>query len=190
MSAVKRKVSERRNWRKFVPMPPFKANKYPQRNPQEIQQNKRVFESKVWHHCSGVLAFWIWMSLSAPWMNSFAWLYSFKRSGWSNCNFVNLAKSHCCNKRVMFWRISSVSKATLGSCSRTSSVVHSGAYMFCHRGVICTRYQCAGHGVEHCNSYILDAVLNCLVAYATLLKINRRWLCLRWIYLFPFRTEK
>ena len=42
-----------------------------------------------------------------------------------------------------------------------------------HRGIVCMRYLLAGLGGEHCNSYIFDAVLCCLVAYATLLKINR-----------------
>ena len=62
--------------------------------------------------------------------------------------------------------------------------------MFYHRGIVSMRYLLADYHGKHCNNYIFRAILRCLVADATLLKINRGQLYLRWIYLFPFRTEK
>ena len=64
------------------------------------------------------------------------------------------------------------------------------AIVFHYRGIVSMRYLLADSLSEHSNNHIICAILRCLVADATLLKINRRRLYLRWIYLFPFRTEQ
>lgn len=51
--------------------------------------------------------------------------------------------------------------------------------MFYHHGIVSMRYLLADYHGKHCNNYIFRAILRCLVADATLLKINRGQLYLR-----------
>ena len=58
---------------------------------------------------------------------------------------------------------------------------NTAASMFFHRGNVSMRYLLAGCGGEHCNDYILYAVLCCLVANAILLRlIEGNYICCRY----------